>query len=110
MGSAQSYLAGLSISEKFESFDVFNHCIGRLNKNVVIVRLKKRNFNECNNQLEGNARENATPLRDNTTGVLNKISTYKPANGDMRTFHNLKIPSTVYFFIWTRFITFSAKK
>ena len=30
MGSAQSYRAGLSISEKFESPDVFNHCIVRL--------------------------------------------------------------------------------
>ena len=36
MGSAQSYRAGLSISEKFESPDVFNHCIVRLN----ILKLK----------------------------------------------------------------------
>ena len=72
MGSAQSYRAGLSISEKFESPDVFNHCIVRLNKNDVIVR----NFNQCKNQLEGSAREISTPLRDNTTGAHNKISTY----------------------------------
>ena len=38
MGSAQSYRARLSISEKFESPDVFNYCIVRLNKNDVIVR------------------------------------------------------------------------
>ena len=72
MGSAQSYRAGLSISEKFESPDVFNHCIVRLNKNDVLVRLKIASIN----QLEGSARENATPLRDNTTGAHNKISTY----------------------------------
>ena len=44
MGSAQLYRAGLSISEKFESPDVFNHCIARLNKNDVIVRLKFAKF------------------------------------------------------------------
>ena len=44
MGSAQLYCAGLSISEKFESLDVFNHCIVRLNKNDVIVRLKFAKF------------------------------------------------------------------
>ena len=44
MGSAQSYRARLSISEKFESPDVFNHCIVRLNKNDVIVRLKFAKF------------------------------------------------------------------
>ena len=76
MGSAQSYRAGLRISEKSESPDEFNHCIMRINKNDVIVRLKLRNFNQCKNQLEGSARENATPLRDNTTGAHNKISTY----------------------------------
>ena len=53
MGPAQSYRAGLSISEKFESPDVFNHCIVRLNKNDVIVRLNSRNFNQCKNQMEG---------------------------------------------------------
>ena len=67
MGSAQSYRASLSISEKFESHDVFNHCIVRLNKNDDIVRLL-RNCNQCKNQLEGSAREISTPLRDNTTG------------------------------------------
>ena len=44
MGSAQSYRAGLSVSEKFESPDVFNHYIVRLNKNDVIVRLKIAKF------------------------------------------------------------------
>ena len=44
MGSAQAYRAGLSISENFESPDVFNHCIVRLNKNDVIVRLKIAKF------------------------------------------------------------------
>ena len=89
MGSAQSYRAGLSISEKFESPYVFNHCLVRLNKNYVIVRLKIAKFHQCKNQMEGSARENATPLRDNTTGAYNKISTYWPANGDMQTFLNI---------------------
>ena len=44
MGSAQSYRAGLSISDKFESPDVFNHRIVRLNKNDIIVRLKFAKF------------------------------------------------------------------
>ena len=44
MGSAQPHRAGLSISEKFESLDVFNHCIVRLNKNDAIVRLKFAKF------------------------------------------------------------------
>ena len=44
MGSAQLYRAGLPISEKFESPDVFNDCIVRLNKNDVIVRLKFAKF------------------------------------------------------------------
>ena len=44
MESAQSYRAGLSIAEKFESPDVFNHCIVRLNKNDAIVRLKFAKF------------------------------------------------------------------
>ena len=44
MGSAQSYRAGLSISEKFESPDVFNHFRVRLNKNDVIMRLKFAKF------------------------------------------------------------------
>ena len=57
MGSAQSYRAGLSISEKFESPDVFNHCIVRLHKNDVIVRLKFAKFQQCKNQLEVSARE-----------------------------------------------------
>ena len=42
MGSAQSYRAGLSISEKFESPDKFNHCTVRLNTNDVIVRLRNK--------------------------------------------------------------------
>ena len=74
MGSAQSYRAGLSLSEKFESPDVFNHCIVRLSKkNDVIVRLNSRNFNQCKNQLEGSAREISTPLQDNTTGAIIKF-------------------------------------
>ena len=44
MGSAQSYHAGLSISEKFEAPDIFNHGIVRLNKNDAIVRLKFAKF------------------------------------------------------------------
>ena len=44
MGPAQSYRAGLSNSEKFESPGVFNHCIVRLNKNDVIVTLKFAKF------------------------------------------------------------------
>ena len=76
MGSAQSYRAGLSISETFESPDVFNYCKVRQNKNDVIVKLNSRNFNQSKNQLEGSAREISTPLRDNTTGAHNKISTY----------------------------------
>ena len=75
-GSVQSYRARLSISEKFESPDVFNHCIVRLNKNDVIVRQNSQNFKQCKDQLEGSAREISTPFRDNTTGAHNKISTY----------------------------------
>ena len=44
MRSAESHRAGLSIYEKFESHDVFNHFIERLNKNDVIVRLKFAKF------------------------------------------------------------------
>ena len=44
MESAQLYRAGLSISEEFESPDVFNHCIMALNKNDVMVRLKFEKF------------------------------------------------------------------
>ena len=41
---SKSYRAGLSISEKFESPDLFNHCIVKLNKNDAIVRLKFAEF------------------------------------------------------------------
>ena len=50
MGSAQSYRAGLSISEKFQSPDALNHCIVRLNKNDVIVRLKFAKFQSAGRQ------------------------------------------------------------
>ena len=76
MRSAQSCRAGLSISEKFESPDAFNHYRVRLNKNDIIVRLKFANFNQCKNKQEGRAREISTRLRDNTTGAHNRISTY----------------------------------
>ena len=69
MGSAQSYRAGLSISVKFESPDVFNHCIVRLNKNDVIARLKFAKFQPGKAVLE------KSQLLFATTGAHNKILT-----------------------------------